>query len=374
MLFSSMSQSLTRRRALESFGAFLAASPLLQAPLLQAQEAPKLIGEPPGRIAPRQELVNVLEMEAMAERSLPQSAYLAIAGGDRAPFERIIFRPRMLVNTQQLDLSLDLFGQRHFAPILVGPVSGQGRFHPEGEIAGARGAAAAKAGFIASSQSTQPIEKIAAEAKAGCWYQVYPEPDMAALAARAQAAVKAGCKGVFLTVGTPYRPVGEGAPPNPVKLAQMGNPALDWNAVDLFRKTVGAPLILKGIMSPEEARTAVERGVQGIVVSNHGGQFASGLAAPMDVLPAIADAVGGKIPVLIDGGFRRGSDVLKGLAQGATAVVVARPPMWGLAAYGADGVQTVMELLQTELARSMAMCGKATLKSIDRNVIKVVRR
>ncbi|MGH7246708.1 MAG: alpha-hydroxy acid oxidase, partial [Pseudomonadota bacterium] len=128
---------------------------------------------------------------------------------------------------------------------------------------------------------------------------------------------------------------------------------------------------LKGIMSPDDARTAVERGVEGIVVSSYAGRSVSGLAAPMEMLAAIAGAVGGKAPILIDGGFRRGSDVLKAIALGARAVLVGRPSLWGLAAYGADGVQTIMELLQTELARDMAMCGCVDIKAIDRRVVKI---
>jgi isopentenyl diphosphate isomerase/L-lactate dehydrogenase-like FMN-dependent dehydrogenase len=133
-------------------------------------------------------------------------------------------------------------------------------------------------------------------------------------------------------------------------------------------------VLLKGIMSPQEAQAAVEKGVQGIVVSNHGGRFVTGLTDPITVLPAIADAVGQKVPVLIDGSFRRGGDVLKALALGARAVLLGRPPLWGLAAYGAAGVQAVLELLQTHLGNDMTMVGAPNLAAISRDMVRIHRR
>jgi len=149
---------------------------------------------------------------------------------------------------------------------------------------------------------------------------------------------------------------------------------MDWSWVDRLRQGTTVPLVLKGIMSPEEAETAAKRGAQGIVVSNHGGRFAGGLAAPIDMLPSIADAVGGKVPILIDGSLRRGTDILKALALGARAVLVGRPPLWGLAAYGAEGVQTVLAMLQSELARSMGLAGRPNLAAVDRSLVQIHRR
>lgn len=333
---------LTRRRALQGFGSLLAASPLM------AQESP-------GLITPRADLANVLEVEGVAQRRLAPDVYSMIAGGDRSFFERITFRPRMMVNTTGLDLSIELFGEKIFAPILVGPVSRQQRFHPEGELAMVRGAGAAQTLVVVSSDSSDPIEKIAAEAKTTFWYQIFPEADVNALRSRAQQAVKAGCKAVCVTLGTPHN----------------GTPHLSWNMIDQIRRGLGAPVVLKGIMTAEEANEAVKRGIEGIIVSNYGGLLNKGLVTPMEMLPAITDAVAGRAPVLIDGGFRRGSDILKALAFGARAVLVGRPVMWGLAAYGADGVKTVLEMLQTELGRSACQTGKANVKAIDRSVVKV---
>jgi isopentenyl diphosphate isomerase/L-lactate dehydrogenase-like FMN-dependent dehydrogenase len=313
-----------------------------------------LAGEPPGRIAPLADLVNVFEVQAMARRKLPESVYATIAGTDRRALERITFRPRLMVNVTQLDLTTELLGEKMFAPIIVGPISNQGAFHSEAEAAMARGASAAKAVMIVSSLSSRPLAEIMAEAKTPVWFQVFPHSDMKLTIQAAQRAIQAGCKAVCLTAGVP--------------------PSMDWVVFDQVRKSVKAPLILKGIMTPDEAALATTKGAQAIVVSNYGGMLNSGFADPIEVLPSITAAVGGKIPILIDGSFRRGTDILKALALGARAVLLGRPPVWGLAAYGAQGVQTVLEMLQSELARNMALCGKPDLKSIDASLVKIHRR
>jgi 4-hydroxymandelate oxidase len=311
----------------------------------------QLIGEPPGRITPVAETVNIFEVEAMAQRKLYSLTYAEIAGSDRRVFDRMTFRPRMMVNTTKLDLTLPIFGGSMFAPIVGGPISQQKRFHPDGELATARGLTAAKAVMVVSDRSSCPIDQIAAEAKSGYWYQIYPDTAKD----RLRSAVSSpgnGCKAVCLT---------------------LSDTAMDWKSIDALRQNLNVPFLLKGIMTAEEASEAIRNGVQGIVVSNYVGAAtaATALASPMEVLPAIADAVAGKIPILIDGSFRRGSDILMALALGASAVMIGRPVAWGLAAYGADGVQHVVELLQSELARDMAMCGKVNLKAIDRSMIKV---
>jgi isopentenyl diphosphate isomerase/L-lactate dehydrogenase-like FMN-dependent dehydrogenase len=308
------------------------------------------IGEPAGRIAPVRELANTFEYEAMAQRSLSAAAFAEIAGSDRSALERITFRPRMMVNTMHLDLTTELLGQSLFAPILVGPTGGQKRFHAEGELATVRGASAAKTAMVVSSGASYPLKEIAAQSKTTLWYQVHPEPDAAAERRRIDEAVELGCKALCITVG-----------------------GTDWSAIDRLRQGLRIPVVLKGIMSPEEARAAIGKGIDGIVVSSHG-QPGSGLAASIEVLPAIAEAVAGKVPILIDGSFRRGSDIMKALALGARAVMLGRPPLWALAAYGSAGVQTMLEMLQSELGRDMAMCGKPNLKSLDPAVVKIHAR
>jgi 4-hydroxymandelate oxidase len=332
--------------------------------------AQQLAGEPPGRVTPLPEAVNAFEFEAVAQRKLDGATYAEIAGSDRRYIDRITFNPRLAVNTSQLDLTTTLFGQSLFAPILVGPASEQKRFHPEGELAMARGASAAKTAMVVAGRSSYAIDQISAQAKTPLWYQVYAEQDHSAVRSRIDQAVRAGCKVVVITVGVPgagFRAAGaRGATP----------PALiDWSAIDRLRQGLSVPAVLKGIMTPEEAQAAVSHGIQGIVVSNYGPQPAvAGAVSSLEVLPAIADAVGGKVPILMDGNMRRGSDVLKALALGAQGVLLGRPALWGLAAYGPDGVQTLLEWIQTDLARYMVMCGLVNIKAITRAAVTVHRR
>ena len=164
----------TRRKALAGLGSLVAASPLA------ADHPPKLIGEPPGRIAPRADLVNVLEFENMAERKLAPDVYATIAGGDRSFFDRITFRPRMMVPTTHLDLTISLFGEKMFAPVIAGPMARLQNYHPDGEVGMVRAASAAKSWMVVSSESSLPVEKIAAESKTTLWYQVFPEEDLSA--------------------------------------------------------------------------------------------------------------------------------------------------------------------------------------------------
>ena len=335
--------------------------------ILPGQE---LIGEPRGRIAPLAELVNAFEVLEMARRKLPDNVYATIAGTDRRALERITFRPRLMVNVTQLDLTTELLGEKMFAPILVAPIANQQTFHPEGEIALARGASAAKTAVIVSSQTSKPLSNIIAEAQSSpVWYQLYPDADIKVTIDAAQKAVQAGCKAVCLTIGAPYR-----SGPDSARLQATGNLKMAWPLIEEMKRSVKAPLVLKGIMSPDEARAAVENGVQAIVVSNHGGMYTSGFADPIEMLPSVAEAVNGQIPIMIDGSFRRGTDILKALALGARAVLVGRPAMWGLAAYGSDGVKAVLEMLQSELGRNMAMCGKPNVAAVGRELVKIHRR
>jgi 4-hydroxymandelate oxidase len=343
----------TRRQALAAYGSLLAAAPRLS--------AQKLAGEAAGRIPPVQELLNAGEFEAIAERKLDGRTFAEIAGSERNAFDRITFRPRLMIDSRQMDLSTELFGQSLFTPVLIGPLSRQKRFHPEGELAMVRGASAAKALMVVADRSSYPIDQIAAQAKTPLWYQVYEEPDMKEVRLRVERAVGAGCKALILTMGSE----------TPGSTTTAG---VDWSAMDRLRKGINVPLVLKGVMNPEEALKAVASGAAGIVVSNYAARPVPGVASPIEVLPSIADAVGGKVPILIDGSFRLGSDVLKALGLGAQAVLLGRPALWGLAAYGAEGVQSVIELIQSGFARDMAMCGKVGVKSLDRSVVQIHRR
>ncbi len=310
------------------------------------------------RVAPRAELVNVPEFEAEAERILPADLFRLVSGSERAAFERITFRPRMMVNCLDLNLSLDLAGMPLFAPIVVGPVSDQRRFHPDGELATLRGASAAKAAVVVSSRSSHSVQAMAAQATTPLVFQVFGEDGATKIQAQARDAERAGCKAILLTVGAPVSGARRSA-------------RVDWTAVDALRGAVSVPVLVKGVMTALDATTAVTHGAQGLVVSNYGRPAAPGQPAPLDAVAPIVGAVGPQMPVLLDGGIRRGSDVMKALASGARAVLVARPVMWGLAAYGADGVQSVIEMLQTELGRVMGCCGTPNLAAITRRVMTI---
>jgi 4-hydroxymandelate oxidase len=310
------------------------------------------------RLTPRHELVNTLEFEREAERVLAADVFQAITGSDRPPFERITLRPRLMVNCVDLDLTAEVAGQRLFAPIIVAPVADQRQFHADAEMATIRGASAARAPVVVSVRSSMPIESLAKEATTPLLYQVFAGDDPARNTSRVQAAVQAGCAAIVVTVG----PTGRGVRPPGRQ---------DWQAIEALSRAVTVPVVAKGILTVDDARAATKTGAQAIVVSNYGSTGTAGRPAPLDVLAGIVDAVEGRIAVLVDGGFRRGTDIMKALALGARAVFVGRPVMWGLAAYGADGVQTVLELLQTELGRVMGCCGTPNLSTITRAHVKV---
>ena len=304
------------------------------------------------RLPRMQELVNTLEFEEVARQVLDAATFSAIAGSDRAGFDRMTFRPRLLVPTLDLDLTVDLLGSPHVAPILVGPVAEQRRFHADGELATIRGASAAQASVVISSRSSAPMAELAAQAKTPLWFSIYAEDG-----ARNQIdrAVTAGCKVVCLTA--------------PISSAKA---AIPWKTIAAIRKGLDVPVVIKGVMTSDDARTAVNEGAQGIVVSDHG--VAGGNPSPIDVLASIVDTVSGKTAVLVDGSFRRGSDIAKALALGARAVLVSRPVMWGLAAYGADGVQAVVELLQSDLGRNMGALGASNLAALTRGLVRIHKR
>ncbi len=306
-------------------------------------------------LPPREELVNTFEFEDVAKLRLSEEAYATIAGSDRAAFDRMTFRPRRMIPTAHMDLSSVLFGDRHFTPILVGPVDEQRRYHPDGELEAVRGAAAGRTGVVVSSRSSVPISEIAAEARTPLWYSVPADSDAPEQARRG---VAAGCRIVCIDLPRSDR---------------MAGTSMNWGMLDQIRQGLDVPVLLKGVMTPEDAEHAVEGGFDGIVVSGHRAVSDVG-GAPISVLPSIVDAVGGRATILVDGSFRRGSDILKAMVLGARGVLVARPVMWGLAAYGADGVQSVLELLQSAFARNMGSIGASDLAGLDRTMVRIHTR
>jgi 4-hydroxymandelate oxidase len=287
-------------------------------------------------------------------------------------------------------------------PILIAPTAGHQMAHPDGELATVRAAAQMKTIMAVSTNASYPIDKICAAAKeAGGeppWFQLYPGPDLDGTWERVDKALESGCKVIAVTVDAGYsshrerllrdrlanqappgvpspqtaqRRRAPAGPPLPYRLQATLIARLDWKFFDDLKKFAKVPVLIKGLLVPEDAKLAVEHGADGIIVSNHGGRYLEYAPATIDVLPEMVDAVGGKIPVLVDSGFRRGTDILKALAFGAKAVLVGRPPLWGLGAFGQAGVARVLELLQAELALAMGLAGRPNLQSVDRTLVKV---
>lgn len=354
----------SRRQALGMMGTAVsagmagAAMPALGAPAKPAARAVYREPTPPPVQVPRGDLVDVLEYEPQARLVLGAGRIAPILGSDRSVTDRITLRPRMNIPTRDLDLTSSLFGDPHFTPIIVGPMAEQKRFHPEGEVAMARGASAAQAAMVVSSDTSLPLAAIAQAATTPLYLQVYAKsPKVKAVLAEA-AAAKA--KAVFVTVNTSAN----GA------VAPAGAP-VDWAGVEAVIKATSLPVIVKGITRAEDAKEAVARGARGVVVSNWRGGNAAALPGTLLLIEPVVQAVGDRVPVLADGSFRRGTDIIKALGFGAKGVLIGRPVMWGLAAYGADGVQGVVEMLQTELARYMCMCGRPTLAAVDASLVRV---
>lgn len=350
--------------------------------------------------------VNLLECEELARRRISRMAYNYCAGGaadeitlqrNRGCFAAILLHPRVLVNVSQLDTRLELFGQKLAYPILLAPVAYLKLMHPEGEQATARGAGTAGSTMVVSSFATTAIEDVAKAATGPLWFQLYVQPDRGFTRELIQRAEAAGCRALCITVDTPiigarnreqrdcfHLPAGLKAAnlkPLGLKPTKTGHvseagiysitldPALTWDGIDWICSFAKVPVILKGILSPEDARLAVAHGVAGVLVSNHGGRNLDTVPATIEALPHVVEAVEGRLPVLLDGGVRRGTDVVKALAFGAKAVLIGRPYLWGLAVAGAAGVEHVLNTLRTEFEAAMALCGTPSLAKINRNVL-----
>ncbi len=362
---------------------------------------------PPRRTAPRAAPpVNLLEFEPLARRRLSQMAYDYIAEGaadeitlrrNRESFNEIRLKPRVLRDVSQLDTSVELFNQKLKFPILLAPTAYHKMLHREGERATARGAGSAGATMVVSSFATVAIEDVARAATGALWFQLYVQSDRGFTRELVHRAETAGCRALCITVDTPVigtrnremrdkfqLPPGlaaENLRPLSSKLSETGHvaessiyslvldPTLTWDGIDWIRSFAKVPIILKGILSPEDARLAVEHGAAGVLVSNHGARNLDTAPATIEALPRVVEAVEGRIPVLMDGGIRRGTDVVKALALGARAVLIGRPYLWGLAVGGQAGVEQIVRILVTELQAAMALCGTASLEKIDRHVL-----
>lgn len=248
--------------------------------------------------------------------------------------------------------------------------------HANGEIETARGATRSDTVLVIPSRPSRPVEEIAKVARPAPWYQLYVGRDRGVTKEEAQRAEKAGCKVLFVTVDSAAAGVRNGMmrPPfravaTPGEFRTAADPSLSWKDVAWLRSLVQIPVVLKGIIDPDDADHAVSEGVGGIAVSNHGGRQLDTVPSTIEALPKIVDRVGGRVPVLMDGGIRRGTDVLKALASGASAVMIGRPFLYGLAVAGADGVERVIRILRQELEIAMSLAGRESLAKIDRTTL-----
>ena len=366
---------------------------------------------------------DVMDFEAAARKALPPAHFGYLATGvdddgtmraNRDGYSRLQIRSRRLVDVENIDMSVLLFGTTWSSPIVISPIGSQKAFHPEGEIAVARAARAKDHLQILSTGTTCSIEDVIAARGAPVWQQLYPTNVWEVGRAIVKRAEKAGSPAIVLTVDlqegsnreTLFRaqlqdkrqcsachasaysgyarerpkagsggfaqyaarkPMYDGLDLSKVTASHPGN--MDWEFVKRLRDTVTVKLLLKGIVTREDAQLAVEHGVDGLIVSNHGGRAEESLRPTIESLPEVVEGVAGKIPVIVDGGIRRGTDIFKALALGATAVGIGRPEAWGLAAFGQPGVEAVLQMLRRELKTIMRQAGTISVAQITRNHI-----
>jgi (S)-2-hydroxy-acid oxidase len=433
-----LKQAKTRRKFLKMLGAspliagsgifasslaeLLHAAPLEEKHLLgwleNVQQSDEVISSP-------DQALDVMEFEAVARKNLPPAHFGYLATGvdddatvraNREGYSRIQIRARRLVDVENIDMSVSLFGTKWNTPIVLSPVSAQKAFHPEGEVAVARATRAKGHLMMLCTPATASIEEVTAARGTPVWQQLYPTNVWEVGRAIVKRAEAAGSPAIVLTVdlqegsnretlfraqrvdkrqcsachqgaytgyarGKPgagsggfaqfaaWMPMFDGLDVS--KVTAIIPPSMNWDFVKRLRDTVTVKLVLKGIVTREDAQLAVEHGVDGLIVSNHGGRAEETLRPTIECLPEVIEGVSGKIPVIVDGGIRRGTDIFKALAYGATAVGIGRPYDWGLAAFGQPGVEAVLEILRRELRTIMRQAGTTSIDKITRNYLAV---
>ncbi|MFI6055257.1 alpha-hydroxy acid oxidase [Streptomyces violascens] len=362
---------------------------------------------------PRPRRITLADFHAAAREILPADAYDYLEGGaadertvrwNTEAYERLALLPRVLTGTAGVDTRRTLYGTELASPVLLAPTASHGLFHPEAEAATVRGAAAAGALTTVSTFSTLTVEEIGAAATGPWWFQLYVQRDRALTADLVRRAREAGATACVITVDTPVTGLRErdlrngfalpshGTPANLAGVAAPADqgtaeqglapqpphhgihdpridPTIGWSDLAWLRTVSGLPVLAKGIVRPDDARRAAEAGI-GVWMSNHGGRNLDTAIAPLTMLPAVADAVAGRVPVVVDGGIRRGTDVVKALALGADAVAIGRPYVWGLAADGADGVTAALRALRRETELALALLGAPDVASLTPDLVR----
>lgn len=352
--------------------------------------------------------VNLAEFEEAARARLPREAFDYYAGGandeitlrrNREAYGEMALHYPVLRDVSARDTSTEILGAKISFPVMVAPTAFHRMACAEGECAAARAAGRAGTLMVMSTLSTTTIEEVAAAASGPLWFQLYVYKDRGATADLIRRAEAAGCRALVLTVDAQVWGRREADVRNNFKLpdgltvanlaehakqmfpagmpgsglaayvAQMLDPSLSWKDLAWLRGRTKLPILLKGIVRADDAKSAVEHGADGVIVSNHGGRQLDTAPATIEALPRVVDAVAGRIPVLVDGGVRRGTDVVKALAFGAQAALVGRPILWGLAADGEEGAYRVLELLKAEFDLAMVLCGARTVGEIDKSLL-----
>ena len=401
------------------FLTFLASSPLFAlsasgawSALVESAQAAESDGPTRALIASTNDALNVFDFELVARQKLPPAHYGYLATGvdddatllaNRTGFSKIQIRARRLVDVSRIDTSTELFGTTWKTPIVLAPVGSQKAFHADGEMASARAAGGRGHLQILSTGTTTSVENVTSAWRGPIWYQLYPTDTWRITQALVKRAERAGCPVLVLTVDLPFgrntetevrfrqsdtrqcaschqpgwagyfrrKPMFDGLDLTGVSMAA---PGLTWEVVRRLRDITKLKLVLKGIETREDAELAVRHGVDGIIVSNHGGRAQEGGRGTIECLPEVVDGVQGKLPVLIDGGFRRGTDIFKALALGARGICIGRPYIWGLAAFGQAGVDKVLDILTRELVLMMRHAGTTSVGKIDRSFITTSAR
>lgn len=391
-----------------AFLTFLAGSPLLVGFPSIAEALTQTVSTRAAEnaLASAAEALDVFDFEAIAKKVLPPAHWGYMASGvdgeetlkaNREGFTRYQLHTRRFVDVSRIDMSTELFGTKFDSPIVLCPVGSQKAFHPDGEVAAARAAQARGHLQILSTQSSSSVEDVIKARGGPIWYQLYTTDNFDVTTKLVKRAEAAGCPVVAVTVDLPagrntetatrlqrldsrecascHGPAGPGGNGQVVGSKPMfagidtrgvalNSPSLTWDFVKRLKDVTKMKVVIKGLDNREDAALAVQHGADGIVVSNHGGRATETGRATIEALPEVVREVGGRIPVLVDGGVRRGTDVFKALALGASAVGVGRPYIWGLSAFGQQGVDRVLQILNGELRLAMVGCGTRSIKEI----------